>query len=294
MTKPALANDKGRDGVRTYAWPPPKGPFEEPEFEVVSVTSALDGGLPKPALIGWAAKVTAEKAVENLNIIQAMVDSDQKKEAIDYLKNARWASSEAKADRGTIVHAALEAHIDGKPLSKETVQSLLEDAHVPEALWRSTGNMIQGLMQFLEDEKPEILWSEHTVFSRTHKYAGTADVIARMKIGDTLVPVVIDVKTSKAVYDDVALQLAAYARADFIGRPDGTEAPLVYYTTEGLPDEMIDTGEVIEYGVVVRPMASGTYEKVVFGLTDDVFKLFLSCLYTATHRDSLKGARRKK
>jgi hypothetical protein len=282
VTKPKLANDKGRDGVRTYAWPPPKGPFDEPEFEVVSVTSALDGGLPKPALIGWAAKVTAEKAVDNIAIIQAMVDADQKREAIDYLKNARWASSEAKADRGTIVHAALEAHIDGKPLAKETIQSLLEEAHVPEALWRSTGNMVQGLMQFLEDEQPEILWSEHTVFSRAHKYAGTADVIARMKIGDTLVPVVIDVKTSKAVYDDVALQLAAYAHADFVGRPDGTEA------------ELVPGGEKIEYGVVVRPMASGTYEKVVFGLTDDVHKLFLSCLYTATHRDALKGARRKK
>jgi hypothetical protein len=142
--------------------------------------------------------------------------------------------------------------------------------------------MIQGLMQFLEDEQPEIIWSEHTVFSRTHKYAGTADVIARMKVGETLVPVVIDVKTSKAVYDDVALQLCAYAKADFVGRPDGTEA------------ELVPGGEKIEYGVVVRPMASGTYEKVVFGLTDDVFALFLSCLYTATHRDSLKGARRKK
>ena len=283
MTKPALANDKGSSGVRTYGWPPPKGPFDQPEFEVISVTSAVDGGLPKPQLIGWAAKVTAEKAVDNLPIVQAMVDSGQKREATDYLKNARWGDSGAKADRGTIVHAALEAHVEGKPLSMESIKGLLEDMRVPEALWKSTGNMIQGLMQFLADHQPEILWSEKTVFSRTHKYAGTADVIARMKIGSEVVPVIIDVKTSKSIYDDTALQLCAYARADFVGLPDGTEVPL-------MPD-----GEKIEYGVVVRPMASGTYEHAVFGLDDSVFALFLSCLFTATNKDkTLRAARRRK
>ena len=283
MTKPALANDKGSDGVRTYGWPPPKGPFDQPEFEVISVTSAVDGGLPKPALVGWAARVTAEKAVDNVPIVTAMVDAGQKREATDYLKNARWGESGAKADRGTIVHAALEAYIDGKPLSKDTIQAMLEEKKVPEKLWKSTGNMIQGVMQFLADHEPEILWSEKTVFSRTHKYAGTADVIARMKIGAKVVPVVIDIKTSKAIYDDVALQLCAYARADFVGMEDGSEEPLV-------PD-----GEKIRYGVVVRPTASGTYEHAVFGLDDGVFALFLAVLFTATNRDkTLRAARRRK
>jgi hypothetical protein len=121
------------------------------------------------------------------------------------------------------------------------------------------------------------------VFSRTHKYAGTADVIARMKIGKDIVPVIIDIKTSKAIYDDVALQLCAYARADFVGMEDGSEEPLV-------PD-----GEKIRYGVVVRPTASGTYEHAVFGLDDGVFALFLSCLFTATNREkTLRAARRRK
>jgi hypothetical protein len=283
VTKPALANDKGSNGVRTYGWPPPQGPFDQPEFEVISVTSAVDGGLPKPALVGWAARVTAEKAVDNVPILTAMVDSGQKREATDYLKNARWGESGAKADRGTIVHAALEAYIDGKPLSKETIQDMLVEMKVPEALWKSTGNMIQGVMLFLDEHKPEILHSEKTVFSRSGKYAGTADVIARMKIGSKVVPVIIDIKTAKAIYDDVALQLCAYARAEFIGLPDGTEIPLV------------EEGEKIEYGVVVRPTASGTYEHAVFGLDDGVYALFLSVLYTATHRDKvLRAARRRK
>jgi len=35
--------------------------------------------------------------------------------------------------------------------------------------------------------------------------------------------VLVDVKTGTRVYPEVCLQLAAYAAADFIGRPDGTE-----------------------------------------------------------------------
>src|SRR5438552_1963984 len=145
MTKPKLAKQKNDYGVRTYLWPPATtlaGVFEEPEFEVVSVTSAIDGGLPKPALIGWAAKVTAEAAIKNHAIVGAMIASDQEKEAIDYLKRSRFSESGSKADRGTIVHSALEAHIAGKPLAKETIIEKLEEAHVPKSLWKSTGGMV--------------------------------------------------------------------------------------------------------------------------------------------------------
>ena len=284
MTKPRLAKQKNDDGVRTYAWPPPQdiaGIFKEPEFEVVSVTSAIDGGLPKPALIGWAAKVTAESAVKNHAIVGAMLDADQEREAINYLKQSRFADSGNKADRGTIVHAALEAHLAGSPLSKATILEKLEEAHVPTSMYKSTGGMIESLMRFLDAEQPEVYWSEHTVFSRAHKYAGTADVLGVGTVGESRVPCVFDVKTSKAVYDDTALQLAAYARADFVGLDDGSEHTL---TPDGSP---------IQHGIVIRPMASGQVaEKVVFNLTDEVFALFLSCLYTATHRNALKAARR--
>jgi hypothetical protein len=69
-----------------------------------------------------------------------------------------------------------------------------------------------------------------------HGYAGTLDAIVRIA-GETWL---LDYKTSKGVYPETALQLAAYANADFIGRPGD---PIRY----GIP--------VIEqYGVVhIRP-----------------------------------------
>lgn len=277
MTSPTQARRRSSYGPRTYAWPP----LPPHEFEVVSVTSAIDGGLPKPYLIGWAAKVTAQAAIDDHEIVSAMLAKGDERAAVDHVKGARYRDAGTKADRGTIVHSALESYLDGKSIEKETVEAQLVEARVPRNMWKSTAAMIAGLMEFLADEEPEVYWSESTVYSREHGYAGTADVIGRMRIGGSLQNVILDVKTSKSIYDEVALQLCAYARADFVGLDDGAEKAL---TPEGGP---------IEYGVVVRPTADGRYEKGVFTLTDpELFELFLGCLTVTTRRGVLERVRR--
>jgi hypothetical protein len=266
VTTPKQARKSSDDGPRVYSWPP-NPPHE---LEVISVTSAIKGGLPKEYLIGWAAKMSSECAVDKHDLVSQMIAAGEQRAAVSFLKEARFRDMRAKGDRGTIVHAAIEAYIDGKPLSNADIEAKLDEARVTEpGLRKATVPMVNAVLSFLQDAEPEIVWSEHTVYSRTYEYAGTADIIGRMHIGGSRLPVVIDIKTSKSIYDEVALQLAAYARADFVGLDDGTEVPL-----------FID-GEVPEYGVVVRPMASGKYETATFALTDDVFKLFLSCLTTA-------------
>lgn len=276
MTTPSQARSNRRGNVRTYAWPP----GNNPEIEVVSVTTAIGNGLPKPYLVGWAAKVTAEAAVEDYDIIGQMLAKDNPKGAVDYLKQSRFRDMAAKADRGTIVHSALEAYVDGVTLDEKTIHEQLREAHVPTKMYKTATAMISGLKDFLDDEEPEIVWSEATVYSRKHGYAGTADLIAKMRIGDTWAPVILDIKTSKAIYNETALQLAAYARADFVGKDDGTEVPL------------FDDGSVAEYGIVVRPKPTGGYEKAVFDLNDEVFALFLACLEITTTSHVLETVRR--
>ena len=269
MTTPRLAKkQKSHNAPRTYAWPP-RPPYE---FEVLSSTSAINGGLPKPFLVGWAAKLVAETAVDDLAVIQAMVEKGDHQGAIAHLKGAPYRKRQAAADRGTLVHAAIEGYIGGKTMAEvvDLAKEELKEERVPEKLHKSTLKMIGGLVQFLMDEEPDIIWSEQTVFSRTHGYAGTPDIIARMRVGGSLQPVVIDVKTSKGIYDETALQLVSYARADFVGLDDGEEKPL-------LPKK----SEKIEFGVVVRPKPTGGYETATFVLSDDVYDLFLSCLNTA-------------
>lgn len=279
MTQPAQAKKRGGgfNAPRTYAWPP----LPPHEFEVISVTSAISAGLPKPFLIGWAAKMTAERAVDKYSYLGTVIAEAGEREAIAWLKKARYDAASEKADRGTIVHAAIESYIAGKPFTKEELEAHLTEKRVPMELWKSTAGMVAGAMEFLFDAEPEIVWSEATVYSRTHGYAGTADLIAKVMIGDNLVPCIIDFKTSKSIYDEVALQLAAYGRAEFVGLNDGTEKPLI-------PKHK----GPIEHGIVIRPMASGRYERANFTLTDGVFDCFLGCLATATNQHHMESARR--
>lgn len=277
MTAPSQARQSSGDGPRVYAWPP----TPPHNLEVISVTSATKLGLPKPYLVGWAAKMSAEFVVDNLAAVTALVEAKQKRAAVELIKGARNRDRDNKADRGTIVHAAVEAYVDGKPLTRADVEERLEAARVDPALAKSTHGMAQGVLAYLQDTEPEIMWSEATIYSRTYEYAGTADLLARAHIGGSgRVPTVLDVKTSKSIYDEVAIQLTAYARGDFVGLDDGTEVPL-------FPD-----GSVPEYGIAIRPMANGRYETATFALNDDVFRLFLSCLQTARLDGAQSRARR--
>ena len=83
-----------------------------------SVTTIIGGGLPKPVLINWAKKFTAEYAVDNLEKLNALCapDSDgtiDRAGAVDWLKGAAFRDRDKKADIGTAVHAAAEAHVLG-------------------------------------------------------------------------------------------------------------------------------------------------------------------------------------
>src|SRR3990170_4434209 len=90
----------------------------------------------------------------------------------------------------------------------------------------------------------------------THGYAGTLDAIAKIA-GETWL---IDYKTSKGVYPETALQLAAYGHAEFIGRPGDP-------TRYAIPP-------VDQYGVLhLRPEG---YELVPMTVDASTFEAFLS------------------
>jgi hypothetical protein len=276
MTVPKQSRQRSDDGPRTYAWPP-QPPHE---MEVLSVTSAMKS-LAKPFLIGWAAKMTAECAVDDRAIIDAMLEKKNgRKAALDYLKQSRYRDAGGKADRGTVVHAAVEAYLAGKKVDLDHVQHQLEEKDVPEHLWAATYKMIDGVTEFLFDFEPEVLRSESTIYSREHGYAGTLDILAKVRIGKTVLPAVLDIKTGKSIYNEVAMQLAAYGRGDFVGLDDGTE------------ELLLPSGDPVRHGICIRPTASGKYEHANFDLTDEVFDKFLACLELADVDRVLARARR--
>lgn len=279
MTQPALAKSgRGIKGGRTYAWPPPGTKNTSPPFEVSSVTTIIGAGLPKPALMYWAAKMVAEKAVESHAFVGSMIESQGKEETTKWLKGAHRTYTNKKADMGTIAHMAIEAYLDGRPLTDEALDEELKERKVPLDMWRTTKAYVSGAMEFFDQLEPEVLHSEVTVYSRKHGYAGTTDIIANMRLGGQgTVPCIIDFKTGKGVYPEMGLQLCAYAFADFIGRADGTEEPLP---------------EGIRNGVIVRLTPGGGFEAVAFSLSPELLDVFLAVKGVAEGQAVMDEAKR--
>jgi hypothetical protein len=198
MTAPTLARTSG-NGHRVYEWQGRAFP---------SVTAILSGGIPKPALPRWAAKQAARYAVANADRL-AGLPADV---AIGEIKRAPWAARDSRADLGSAVHALVEARITDRPAPE-----------LPPEVEQQTAGYLAAFERFCDHWRPAWSTCEATVFSTWHGYAGTLDSIAVL---DGNVVTLLDVKTGSQVYPEAGLQLAAYARGDFIGTPDGRELPL--------------------------------------------------------------------
>lgn len=182
---------------RTYKW-------RDEVFD--SVTTIINGGIPKPALKAWGERTVAEFAFDRYEEWKEM----ERDEAVDWLKRSPFRATDKAAVKGSDVHEWAEQYVLGHAPAIDS----LPLTHRPYA---------QQFLRFLEDFQPEFEATEFTCYSRTYGYAGTGDWLARIK-GHGLV--LGDNKTGKGVYGETACQLASYERADFIGLPDGTEAPM--------------------------------------------------------------------
>jgi hypothetical protein len=150
---------------------------------VPSVTNVI-GILDKPALPRWAAKMVAESAYRMRHALSEMGES----EAVDMLKGSPWSKSKRAADRGTDIHGYLEAR-----LNDWEVEDLSPDAEP----YRAAADA------WFETADVDVVATELTAFHPG--YAGTMDLVCRIDGRLTIA----DFKTSKAIYDEAALQLAA-------------------------------------------------------------------------------------
>jgi hypothetical protein len=193
--------------------------------QLESVTSLLGRGFPKDFLKFWAAKHTAELAFDD----RSWLDMDREA-AVAYLKGAPWRTRDKAGDHGTVVHEALAALAGGAKTFK-----------APAALKPH----VQAVGDFWRAYQPRVIYSERQVFSLSHGYAGSFDLLAWI-YGRLLL---IDAKTSSVLGHDMRLQLAAYRFADFIGEDDMVLAPMP--TVHGaailwIPRDLPDHWQLIE------------------------------------------------
>jgi hypothetical protein len=182
-----------------------------------SVTTVLSTALNKPALVGWAAKTVAEEALANLPQIVKMSRTDRDG-AVKFLKGRPYAQRDEAADAGTKAHDLAECYVLGKPYEVPAPDTDL-------------GKTLAQFVKFLEEWRPTFEATEAVVANKTIGYAGSLDAIARIPaLGNKLL--VIDYKTSKSgPYPEWALQVAAYAKAESLWLPDGTQVEMP--TVEG-------------------------------------------------------------
>lgn len=107
---------------------------------------------------------------------------------------------QAAADAGTLAHDMIEAHILGGNYA-------LPDK-VDEAIATKARNAFAQFLEWREQTRIEIVATERAYVSERHQFGGTVDGIGRDMKGRI---VLIDWKTSNAVYSDYLIQLAAYA-----------------------------------------------------------------------------------
>ncbi|GGM78570.1 hypothetical protein GCM10012275_56490 [Longimycelium tulufanense] len=238
MTTPKIRT-VSRGGSRFYIHPTSAD-------RVPGVTSII-GMLPKPFLTAWAAKLTAETAVDLLGEVVGIALRD-KQAAVDMLKRAPRRFTEAAADVGTEVHELCEHLSRGDRIGR---------------VHPDLRPYVDGYQEFLDEFQPEFLELEATLWSDTHRYAGSCDWIA--KIGDEIV--IGDNKTTRSgVHEEVALQLTAYAFADYFLRPDGTQDPI----------PKIEAGAVVHLRPDEDDPSRPRWQLVPVRVDESVFDVFLT------------------
>ena len=236
-----------------------EGPF-------TSVTTATKLYDKSDALVGWAKKETAKFALRHLDtLVEHRLHNSPMPGCPPCMKAYRpfsgqeaarkWVSSlpdyirDAAADLGTRVHAVAEDLANGK---EEAIEAELRP-------------FAESYQRFMYERDPDYLEVEYMGINLTHGYAGTGDLMVRL---DGVVTAV-DIKTHtkdeplpKTYYPDTAMQLAACARFEFIGKEnDPTEYPVP---------------QASAYAVLL--LGRDGYRLIPYSVTQQTFEAFLHCL----------------
>jgi hypothetical protein len=178
-----------------------------------SVTTII-GVLAKPALIGWAAKeerkatIAASYAVcsEHLFVLGAELDAEQFAKDVEAMLGKERAHQKLMREAqtvGTAVHAWIEWQL------KNELEVEGADEHQPPTDHPVVAECLSKWKEWRESVNLKPLAVEQRLASQDYGFAGTLDLLAEV---DGKV-VVIDFKTSKAIYAESFLQNCAYRLA---------------------------------------------------------------------------------
>jgi hypothetical protein len=211
---------------------------------VPGVTTFISEGVPKPALVDWAARCAAECALESIEVLGRLEPAA----AIDMVKGAHRRVRNARAGRGTEVHRLAQALAEGQAVE------------VPPEL----EGYVDAYLAFIDEWAITPLLVELAIASRKHWYGGSADLVAESaRLGGAAL---FDLKTgARGIYREACLQVSAYRHAEVMLSPDGTEVPMA----------------PTEAGYAVWLRDDGGYELLPLETGRAVFSAFLAAKHLA-------------
>lgn len=188
---PRNARTDPESGLRFYTW---EG------VEYPSVTSVRNlAGMPHP-LAQWRTNQVINRAITDISTLNRMLKEGTDPKAVaSWLRQAQTLERDIAGDIGKKVHDAASR---GLPLT---------------AVGPDVAPFLRQYLDWLNESGIEILLSEKQVWNPTIGYAGTFDLIGRMRNGTIWL---IDLKTGKGTYPEHAFQLEAYGRCEFVGEDD--------------------------------------------------------------------------
>lgn len=226
MTQPKLAVAASGYEGRGY-----RKIFEGDGTEVVmSVTTAL-GVIEKGGLQQWAVDLTAAYAIANVDALMQRSEEQGFKYLRYYhnrLTGKKLDDPNGDIDLNSYHTGVLNDLADRGTWMHSYVEDVLNDGFPEYPFREDLAEMVIAFHEWFDNlEKVKVISIERTVFG--HNYAGTYDII--LEINE--VRYLIDVKTSKKVYDSHVAQLAALGAASTtaVEVPAGTEGAKLHTMT---------------------------------------------------------------
>jgi hypothetical protein len=217
---------------------------------VTGITKVID----KPLLIPWAVKCTVEFLERRIRPGVAM-DEVEIASLLKESKSARFKISDAATGIGTVAHNWIENYINNKIEYSGTLFDeigIVETDELP--VNEGARNAVKAFLNWEHDKKIKWIYSERKIFSRKYKYAGTLD-LEYIRDGKYILG---DIKTSKAIYPEYGLQLAAY----ILAREE--EDPNIHF----------DGAEIIRIDKVTGEFDTVYYDREMI---EDHISTFLAC-----------------
>lgn len=232
------------------------GYYDTPYGSFRSVTTILDGGIPKPALPHWYASQVATCAITHLPYLSKVRGRPAREAAFTWLRMAAERTKNEAGDIGSEVHHWAEAR-------------LLDVA--PPPLTDDAKPFVTAFERFLDEWHPSFEATEMVVANPGEGYAGTCDAWMRLR-GLGFVINIVDYKTGKGVWPEAALQVTAYQRCPVGWLKNGTE----------VEPPRAERGWVLhlrpKYRLDGTPLPGGVdrgYEMFPVDLSDETFRQFL-------------------